>query len=148
MPSTGRLDAIWVKRARRGPMDAATSAQLVVGQGIVGNAEQGGRRQVTIIAREVFDQLREELGPGVDPVMRRANLLISGVELAETRGRILHVGRVRIRVNGETRPCERMDEAYPGLTDALRPGWRGGVYGEVLDDGPIAIGDPVRWDAD
>ena len=140
---TSRLEAIWIKRARLGPMDPAPKAALVAGRGIVGNANQGGRRQVTIIAREVFDELRRKLGPGVEPVMRRANLMVSGLALPETKSRVLQIGRVRIRINGETRPCERMDEAFPGLKDALGVDERGGVYGEVLDDGEIAVGDPV-----
>jgi MOSC domain-containing protein YiiM len=36
-----------------------------------------------------------------------------------------------------------MDQAFPGLRAALAVGGRGGVYGEVLDDGEIAVGDPV-----
>ncbi len=98
---------------------------------------------MTIIAREVFDELRRTLGAGVEPAMRRANLMVSGIALPDARGRVLQVGPVRIRVNGETRPCERMDEAFPGLRDALGVDGRGGVYGEVLDDGEIAVGDPV-----
>jgi MOSC domain-containing protein YiiM len=141
----GRLAAIWVKRAARGPMDAASRATLVAGKGIVGNADQGGKRQVTIIAGEVFDALRATLGPALEPSMRRANLMVRGVDLAETRGRTLAVGVVRIRVSGETRPCNVMDEARPGLRAALDPEWRGGVFGEVLEDGEIAVGDAVRW---
>jgi MOSC domain-containing protein YiiM len=141
--SDSRLEAIWIKRARLGPMDPAPKAALVAGRGIVGNANQGGRRQVTIIAREVFDELRRSVGPGVQPVMRRANLMVSGLALPETKGRVLQIGQVRIRVNGETRPCERMDEAFPGLQDALGVDGRGGVYGEVVDGGEIAVGDPV-----
>lgn len=142
----GRLEAIWVKRAVRGRMDPAPRAALVAGKGIAGNADQGGKRQVTIISAEVFDALREELGPGLDPAMRRANLMIRGIPLAGTRGRTLAIGGVRVRIHGETRPCEQMDEALPGLRAALGRDWRGGVFGEVLDDGEIAVGDAVRWD--
>jgi MOSC domain-containing protein YiiM len=141
----GQLDAIWVKRSTRGPMAPAGRATLVAGKGIVGNADQGGKRQVTIIAGEVFDALRQELGPALDPAMRRANLMVRGIPLAETRGRTLAIGGVRVLIRGETRPCEQMDEALPGLRAALGPGWRGGVFGEVLNDGEITLGDPVRW---
>ena len=40
-----RLEQIWIKRVRRGPMDPAQKASVVAGKGIVGNANQGGRRQ-------------------------------------------------------------------------------------------------------
>jgi len=143
--AAGRLDAIWVKRFKGGPMDPAPRAALTAGKGIGGNANQGGKRQVTIIAGEVFDALRRELGPALDPAMRRANLLVRGVALAGTRGRTLAVGGVKILIHGETRPCEQMDEALPGLRAALEPEWRGGVFGEILDDGEIRVGDPVRW---
>ena len=141
----GRLERIWVKRFHRGPMDPAEAADLRRGAGIVGNANQGGWRQVTIVAAADWDRVVEALGTAVDPGERRANLLVSGVALAHTRDRVLQVGGCRLRVRGETRPCERMDEAEPGLRTALDPGWRGGVFAEVLDDGRIRVGDPVAW---
>ena len=145
MEVAGRVERIWVKRAKGGPMDPAQRARAIAGRGLLGNADQGGRRQVTIIAREVWDALRAEVDPRIAPVMRRANVLVSGVDLAETRGRVLQLGPIRVRVLGETRPCEQMDAAVPGLRRALESGWRGGVFGEVLDDGELAVGDPVRW---
>ena len=50
----------------------------------------------------------------------------------------------RLRVNGETRPCERMDEPLPGLRAERRHRWGGGVYASVLEDGKSAVGDPVE----
>jgi MOSC domain-containing protein YiiM len=144
----GRVEAIWIKRFRRGPMDPAGSAQLVAGRGIVGNANQGGKRQVTLISREAWDAVMQELGEHVPPETRRANLLVSGIDLANTRGRVLRVGRCRLRIYGETKPCWQMEEAHVGLQSALRPRWRGGAFAEVLDDGPIAVGDRVDWTED
>jgi len=142
----GRLEAIWIKRAKLGPMDPAERARLVPGRGLEGNADQGGRRQVTLIEVEAWRRAQEELGVEVPPAARRANLLISGLELAESRGRVLVVGDCRLHVVGETRPCNRMDQAQPGLRKALEPEWRGGAFAEVLDGGDIAVGDALRWE--
>ena len=142
----GVLEAIWIKRAKRGAMDPARRATVVAGRGIVGNANQRGRRQVTIIEREVWESLMGGLGGDLDPSARRANLMVSALPLAGTRGRVLRVGSCRLRVLGETKPCERMEEALPGLRDAMWPDWGGGAFAEILDDGVIAVGDAVAWE--
>jgi MOSC domain-containing protein YiiM len=141
----GRLEAIWIKRAHRGPMDPVVTGRLVSGRGLVGNADQGRRRQVTVIERERWDSLMQELGAAISPSTRRANLMVSGIQLARTRDRVLRVGRCRLRIAGETRPCEQMDEALPGLRQAMKKEWGGGVFAEVLDDGEIVVGDEVEW---
>ena len=144
--SNGRLDAIWIKRAHHGRMDAVPRAQLRAGRGIVGNAIQGGRRQVTLIDRLAWDLVNEDLRDDIDPALRRANLLIGGMSLLNSRGRTLRVGGCRLHINGETRPCALMEETRPGLLQALSPPWRGGAYADVLDAGEIEVGAPVEWE--
>lgn len=143
--SAGRLEAIWVKRFQRGPMDARTEARVRAGRGIEDNAHQGGKRQITVISADAWKGLAEALDSEIDPSWRRANVMVSGVDLRESRGRILFLGSLRFRIHGETRPCERMDEAFAGLRAALRDEWLGGVFGEALDDGTITVGDAVQW---
>ena len=146
--STASLQAIYIKSEKRGPMLPAAQADVRARRGIAGNANQGGRRQVTILEQEVWEDAMKALGGSLEPHARRANLLVSGVRLPHTTGRILRVGTARIRILGETKPCPRMDEALPGLKAELQPDWRGGVYGEVLDGGTIRIGDAVGWEAE
>lgn len=136
----GSVQGLWVKRAHRGPMDPRPSLELT-DEGVRESADRGRARQVTIIREEDFRTVEEELGRTVDRSFRRANVLVRGVELEGTRGRILRLGKCRILIGGETVPCERMDEAVPGLREALRTSWRGGCYGRVLDGGSVHLGD-------
>jgi MOSC domain-containing protein YiiM len=142
----GRLDGIWVKRAHRGPMDARESGVLIAGKGLEGNVDRSSRRQVTIIEREVWEALMRETGALAPPSTRRANLMISGISLADTRKRVLRIGAARLEIAGETKPCERMEEAVPGLRAAMYANWRGGAFAMVVVGGPIRIGDTVSWE--
>src|SRR5215510_3159980 len=145
METTGRLEAIWLKRMRRGPMDAVEQAVFKTQQGLVGNTDQGGRRQVTLLEQEVWQALMTQVGATLPPSIRRANLLLSGIRLVKSRKRILGIGACRVRILGETKPCERMEEACLGLQKAMYPDWAGGAFGEVLDDGEVVVGDVARW---
>jgi MOSC domain-containing protein YiiM len=144
-PMAGRLERIWIKRVRLGPMDPHDRVTLVAGRGIAGNANQGGKRQVTLLSQENWQQVIDRLGSEVDPIARRANLLVSGIDLENCRERVLRIGACRLVVRGETQPCDRMEQAHAGLRHAMSPHWGGGAFAEVLDDGDIAVGDEVEW---
>lgn len=141
------LRAIWIKAKRRLPLSATPEAELVAGRGIAGNANQGGKRQVTIIEEEAWQRVMQQVGAALDPSTRRANLMVAGIRLERTIGRVLRIGACRLLIHGETDPCERMEEALPGLRAALEPNWCGGAFGEVLTGGRIAVGDEVAWEA-
>jgi MOSC domain-containing protein YiiM len=143
---SGRVEALWSKRAHRGPMDPVTEATLVAGQGMLGSVGRSRRRQLTIVSRESWESATVSLERDPGPISRRANVLVSGIDLADTRGRILRLGECRIAIGGELTPCERMDEAAPGLRAALKPAWRGGVFAQVLEGGRVRVGDTVDWE--
>ena len=142
----GKLEAIWIKRAHRGLMDPTTSATLIEGKGVQGNVDRSSRRQVTIIEREVWHALMNETNASAPPSTRRANLMISGISLADSRKRVLRIGDARLEIAGETKPCERMEEAVPGLRAAMYPNWRGGAFAKVVSGGEIRVGDRVEFE--
>jgi MOSC domain-containing protein YiiM len=141
----GEVVAIWLKRFKRGPMDAVSEAEALQGRGLQSNANQGGRRQITLIDESRWREAREELGVDVDPRARRANVMLRGIDLERTNGRLLRLGNCVVRIYGETRPCNLMDEAQPGLRKALSPRWRGGAFAEIVAGGTIRVGDAAEW---
>jgi MOSC domain-containing protein YiiM len=110
---------------------------------------RAGRRQVTVLSLEDWQAACAQVGrPELPWTTRRANLLVSGIDLAavnhaSAEGRLLRIGAVELEVTGETAPCERMEEACPGLRAALAGAGRGGVTCRVRRGGELAAGNPV-----
>jgi len=143
---SGRLENIWIKPGVKVQMSPRESGVLVEQRGLEGNADQGGTRQVTMLERSRWERAQKQLGAPVDPTARRANLMVSGVELMNTTGRVLRVGSTKLRIRGETRPCTLLNDAHAGLKEALDADWGGGAYAEVVEGGEIRRGDEVAWD--
>ena len=76
---------IWLKPAHGAPVQPVDSARITEA-GIVGDAQLGTRRPVTILSAERWAVAERELKAPVNPGLRKANLLVSGIALADTRG--------------------------------------------------------------
>jgi MOSC domain-containing protein YiiM len=140
-----RLLAILLRPGARLPVRRVDEATAIAGLGLDGDHAGGGKRQVTLLAREAWERACAELGTPVDPAVRRANLLVEGIDLGACIGGSLQIGDVVVDVVGETRPCELLEgPGRTGLCAALRPERRGGVYGTVRTGGLLRIGASCR----
>ena len=142
----GRLAWIGLRTARRGPVDEVESAMLSPEAGLVGDrygGRSGGKRQVTLIAREDLAALASFLGrDAVSPLVLRRNLLTEGVNLLALKQRRVRVGEAVLEITGECHPCSRMEEALgTGGYNALRG--RGGLTARVVRAGAIRLGDAI-----
>jgi MOSC domain-containing protein YiiM len=152
---TGRLGGIARHGRPRGPIKTVDRISVTTTGGLQGDFRGAvkpggkGRRQVSLIEAECWEQAMAELQLPADEVLpwhaRRANLLIEGLRLPREEGYVVAIGAsLRIMVVQECDPCSRMEELVPGLKAALLPDWRGGFLGRVLTDGEIAVGDEIR----
>ncbi len=140
----GRLTGIARRDAKRAPMETLDVASVTRLAGVQNDFRgKPGKRQVTVISARAWRAACDELERDLPWTTRRANLLVDDMDLPTCAGGVLHIGSVRLVINGETDPCSRMDEYSGGLKAALTPDWRGGVLCTVLEEGTIEIGDTV-----
>lgn len=151
---TGRLAGIARHGRPRGPIETLEVVDVTVESGLAGDfrgaIKPGGRgkRQVSMIEAGDWALAMGELGHELPWWVRRANLLIDGLDLPQTPGARVRIGAdVMIEITTECDPCSRMEEIAPGLKAALTPDWRGGALGRVLSGGRIALGDAVVVDS-
>jgi MOSC domain-containing protein YiiM len=102
-----------------------------------------GRRQVSLIERADWDAAMAAVGTDHHWSVRRANLLVDGLDLPQVPGTRLRIGAVLLEITQECDPCSRMEEIEPGLKAALTPDWRGGALARVIEGGVIAVGDTI-----
>lgn len=140
---TGRLKAIGRHAVRGGPMETVETATVSVEEGVEGNVRTSRRRKVSVMAAEAWAAACAELGADLPWTLRRANLLIEGLDLPREPGARLRIGPVVLEVTQEVDPCALMDAQHPGLKSALSPDWRGGVGCIVVQAGQVTVDDAV-----
>lgn len=139
------LCGIAIRARPKAPMEARERALVTPERGVDGDFRgRPGKRQVTVLSRESWATACAELGEDLPWMTRRANLFVSGVEFTPADvGSTLRVGDLVLQITCETDPCERMNQARPGLRAALDPDWRGGVCCRVIAGGEITLGQRV-----
>ncbi len=141
---TGRLKAISRHAVSGGPIETLETAAITEEDGVEGNVRKSRRRRVTVMAAEAWAAACQELDADLPWTLRRANLLVEGLDLPREAGARLRIGEVVLEVTQEVDPCEVMERQHPGLRAALAPDWRGGVGCLVVEGGRVAVGDTAE----
>jgi MOSC domain-containing protein YiiM len=146
-PRSGLVTWIGLRTAPRAAIRVVDSVQLTADAGIEGDhraARGDGKRQVTLIQQEHLGAIAALAGlDGVDPVLLRRNLVVSGISLAAFRDRCFRIGEAVLEGTGDCHPCSRMEENLgEGGYNAMRG--HGGITARVLQGGVVRVGDMVQ----
>jgi len=139
----GKVLKIALRTRPKGPMQEVLEATGSENGGLTGDVNSRPDRGITFLASKQWAEATRELEKELPWHTRRANVLVDAADLGELIGRTISVGDVRVKINAETKPCSLMDRLEPGLKAALTPDCRAGVYGRILNNGQIRIGDVV-----
>ncbi len=142
--SGGVIRAIAYRPTDGDPMVETDECRVLVGRGLETENRKPGKREVTFLSTDAWADAGHDLRAELPWHIRRANLLVEGFDLASTVGQTLSIGKVGIKIHGESKPCQIMEQQHPGLRAALVPECRGGVFGQVLTGGTIRMGDSVE----
>lgn len=123
---------------------AGASITFLTGVGSDSRGLKRGKRQVTVLSSEAWRASCDEMKVEMPWTTRRANLLISGIDLKNSSGKKLQIGDCQLEITGELEPCSRMDAQFEGLTKTLEKNWRGGVCCRILSEGSVSLGDEVQ----
>lgn len=102
-----------------------------------------GKRAITLIEREAIAAANESYGVGMDESETRRNVVVEGVPLNHLVGQDFLVGDVRLRGYDLSEPCTWLEEVT-GKEARTAFVHRGGLRAEIVEGGPIRIGDSVR----
>lgn len=141
--SQGTIVAIAYRPNVGDPMIEIDRAAVSVGKGLDLEPSHKGKRGVTLLSRQSWNDVCRELKADIPWHTRRANVLIDGLDLERLVGHSLQIGDVRLQVHGETQPCSLMDKLHFGLREILIPKYRGGVHAEVITAGELKTGNKI-----
>jgi hypothetical protein len=141
----GSVAAILTAAFAESPLARVDRVDAVAGRGLVGDRYYDGRGtfsapgrgyELTLVEAEVLDSVDlpwEEA---------RRNIVTRGIALNALVGRRFKIGAVECIGRRLAEPCAHLEKlSRPGL---LRPlVHRGGLRADILEGGPISIGDPV-----
>ena len=82
--SSGRVEEIYIFPHRGRGAESLQMVEANVGDGLEGDHRRHHNRQVSLLSSEAWEQVVVDLGVELEPVMRRANPLVSGVDLVAT----------------------------------------------------------------
>ncbi len=144
----GRVEGIWVAAGAGEPARAVDAAHALAGRGLEGDRHVSGRgtfpsglpgSALTLVEAEVC----ESFEPPLAPSEHRRNVLTRGVELNRLVGHEFMLGGVRCRGMRLCEPCTVV-QRYAGRPVLRELVHRGGLRADILEDGLIRVGDPVR----
>ncbi|WP_255149520.1 MOSC domain-containing protein [Halorarius halobius] len=148
---TGRVDRIWTAPEGSATMESVDRVHALPG-GIEGDRYFEGTGyyspmdvcEVTFIAREDVDAIREATGIDLSDGRHRRNVVLAGADLDALVNARFRVGDAVFEGTRRRPPCRHVEQlaGETGVMSALKG--RGGICADVIEEGDVSVGDEVE----
>ncbi len=141
----GRVIAVCTSVEKHVQKEDVGSALLLEGSGLEGDAHAGfAHRQVSLLADESIDKMREKGLTGLRPGAFGENLTTRGIDLVSLRvGQRLRLGEeVILEVSQIGKECVDRCAIYYQAGDCIMP--REGIFAIVVAGGRVSSGDRIE----
>ncbi len=123
------------------------SIEVIASKGIIGDRYfhdfNGDREQITLIESENIDNYNKTFNTNFDYLEFRRNIITKNIRLNDLVGKIIIVGKIKLKVNDLCRPCKDLQNRL-GKDNIIKEFLRkGGLRCEILSSGTINIGDKI-----
>jgi MOSC domain-containing protein YiiM len=136
----GRVEGITLVKDASGAIERVDAVQAEAGAGLEGDYHG----DLTLIAAEALEGLREDTGIELAGHVTRRNVLTRGIDLNALVGKRFSVGLVEAVGVELAEPCTKL-QRLTGQKSILRAlVHRGGLRADILSGGEIRVGDPIR----
>jgi hypothetical protein len=144
----GTVESLAVADSAGEPAQLLPAARALAGRGLEGDRHVAGRgtfpsgrpgSALTLIEAEVC----ESFDPPLQPGEHRRNVVTRGIDLGALVGQDFTVGEVLCRGMRLCEPCTVV-QRYAGRAVLRALVHRGGLRADILRDGVMRVGDPVR----
>ena len=145
----GKIHSINISAAKGVPKEQTQKAALVKGHGIKDDAHAGTElRQVSLLPIEsvrlqIADAFAKHATVQIRPGIYAENITTEGIDLAALKlGDKHRVGKTAVlQISKIGKECHHHCAIYHQVGDCIMP--RQGIFGEVIESGDIAVGDPI-----
>ncbi len=105
----------------------------------------GERRQVSLITQEEIDLMGAH-GFNLSSGEHRRNLVVEGMNIIDTEGRVMQIGACQFRVISYCKPCGYLEKQIgEGFKNTMNKIGKGGLRLAALNSGLIHVGDDVSF---
>ena len=148
----GEVIGIQIAPEGEGKLESVNQVKAVAGQGLEGDRyslkkgtyskKHKPSREATFIEAEALEGLQREYGLELSPLESRRNITTRGVALNHLVGKSFRVGGAVFRGLELCEPCGHLEQ-MSGRSVRAGLVHRGGLRTEIVESGPVSVGDRI-----